>query len=82
MVYSSLLYEKSQGVATLTLNRPDKSNAFDDTLIAEMIDALKAIERDAGVRAVVITGAGMNFCAGQDLGPILERYRSPAGVSF
>lgn len=82
MAYSSLLYEKSQGVATLTLNRPDKSNAFDDTLIAEMIDALKAIERDAGVRAVVITGAGKNFCAGQDLGPMLERYRSPAGVSF
>lgn len=82
MAYSSLLYEKSQGVATLTLNRPDKSNAFDDTLIAEMIDALKAIERDAGVRAVVITGAGKNFCAGQDLGPMLERYRSSEGVSF
>ena len=82
MTYSSLLYEKSQGVATLTLNRPDKSNAFDETLIAEMIDALKALERDAGVRAVVITGAGKNFCAGQDLGPMLERYRSPAGVSF
>ncbi|MGE5263739.1 MAG: enoyl-CoA hydratase-related protein [Acidobacteriota bacterium] len=82
MAYSTLLYEESQGVATLTLNRPDKSNAFDDTLIAEMIDALKAIERDAAVRAVVITGAGKNFCAGQDLGPMLERYRSPAGVSF
>lgn len=82
MAYSTLLFEKSQGVATLTLNRPDKSNAFNDTLIAEMIDALKAVERDNEVRAVVITGAGKNFCAGQDLGPMLERYNSPAGVSF
>lgn len=82
MANSTLLFEKSQGVATLTLNRPDKSNAFDNTLIAEMIDALKAIERDAEIRAVVITGAGKNFCAGQDLGPMLERYNSPAGVSF
>ncbi len=82
MEYSALLYEQSEGVATITLNRPDKSNAFDETLIAETIDALKRIERDDAVRAVVITGAGKNFCAGQDLGPMLERYRSPDGVSF
>src|SRR3990172_6291450 len=82
MAYSTLLYEKANGVGTITLNRPDKSNAFDDTLIADMIDALKQIERDAEVRAVVITGAGKNFCAGQDLGPMLERYKSPEGVSF
>ena len=82
MAYSTLLYEKANGVGTITLNRPEKSNAFDDTLIADMIDVLKTIERDAEVRAVVITGAGKNFCAGQDLGPMLERYKSPGGVSF
>src|SRR5574342_637485 len=82
MTYSTLLFEKSDGVVTLTLNRPDKSNAFDDTLIAEMIDALKAIERDAEARAVVITGAGKNFCAGQDLGAMLERYKSPEGIKL
>lgn len=82
MDYSSLVFEKSDGVVTVTLNRPDKSNAFDDTLISEMLDALKTIERDAEARAVIITGAGKNFCAGQDLGPMLERYKSPEGVSF
>ena len=82
MSYSTLLFEKSDGVATITLNRPDKSNAFDDGMIGEMIDALKTIERDAEIRAVVITGAGKNFCAGQDLGPLLARYQSPEGVSF
>lgn len=83
MGYATILHNKSDAVATITLNRPDKSNAFDDTLIAELIDALKAVERDAEVRAVVITGAGKNFCAGQDLDPtLLERDKSPEGFSF
>ena len=82
MAYSTLLFEKSDGVATITLNRPDKSNAFDDAMSAEFIDALKAVERDAEVRAVVITGAGKNFCAGQDLGAMLDRYKVPGGVSY
>jgi 2-(1,2-epoxy-1,2-dihydrophenyl)acetyl-CoA isomerase len=82
MEYTALLFEKSNGVATLTLNRPDKSNAFDDTLIAELIDALKALEKDPDTRAVIITGAGKNFCAGQDLSAILDRYNSPEGISF
>ncbi|MBI3915230.1 MAG: enoyl-CoA hydratase/isomerase family protein [Chloroflexi bacterium] len=82
MPYSTLLFEKSDGVATLTLNRPEKSNAFNDTLIAEMIDALKTIERDGEVRAVVVTGAGKNFCSGQDLGSFMEAYQKPGGVNF
>jgi 2-(1,2-epoxy-1,2-dihydrophenyl)acetyl-CoA isomerase len=82
VTYSTLLFDKSENVATITLNRPDKSNAFNDTQVAEMIDALKMIECDDEIRAVVITGAGKNFCAGQDLGPMLERYKSPNGVSF
>lgn len=82
MPYTTLLFERAEGVATITLNRPDKSNAFDDSLITELIDALKMVERDDETRAVVITGAGKNFCAGQDLGPMLERYRLPGGMSF
>ncbi|MDE3090046.1 MAG: enoyl-CoA hydratase/isomerase family protein [Chloroflexota bacterium] len=82
MAYTTILYDKSDGVATITLNRPDKSNAFDEAMSAEFIDALKAIERDAEVRAVVITGAGKNFCAGQDLGAMLDRYKVPGGVSY
>jgi 2-(1,2-epoxy-1,2-dihydrophenyl)acetyl-CoA isomerase len=82
MAYSTLLFDKTDGVVTITLNRPDKSNAFDDTMSKELIDALKTIERDADARAVVITGAGKNFCAGQDLSAMLERYQVPGGVSY
>jgi 2-(1,2-epoxy-1,2-dihydrophenyl)acetyl-CoA isomerase len=82
MMYSTVFYEKSDGVATITFNRPDKSNAFDDTMIAETLDALKTVERDAQVRAVVITGAGKNFCAGQDLSPLMQYYQSERAIPF
>lgn len=62
-----LLYEKKDGVAVITLNRPDKLNAFNDELSFAVIDALKEAEKDPEVRAVIITGAGRGFCAGQDL---------------
>ncbi len=62
-----LLVEKTEGVCLITLNRPDKLNAFNDELSFQLIDALKEAEKDANVRAVVITGAGRGFCAGQDL---------------
>lgn len=82
MPYSTLLYDKADNVATITLNRPDKSNAFDETMAGELIDALKNIERDADVRAIVLTGAGKNFCAGQDLASLLGEYQSAGGVKF
>lgn len=81
MPYNKLLFTADSGVATLTLNRPDKSNAFDDEMTREMLDALKQIERDETIRAVVLTGAGKNFCAGQDLAAFLERQNSPEGLS-
>jgi len=56
------------GVATLTLDRPKIHNAFDDVLIEHLIDALRALEEDASVRVVVLTGAGASFSAGADLG--------------
>jgi len=62
-----LLVEKNDGVCVITLNRPDKLNAFNDELSFQLIDALKEAEKDAAVRAVVITGAGRGFCSGQDL---------------
>ena len=82
MTYSTLLFDQSNSVATITLNRPDKSNAFDDTMIKEFIDALNGVEQDADVRAVIVTGAGKNFSAGQDLAPMIARYQSPHGISF
>ena len=57
----------ARGVATLTLNRPDKHNAFDAAMIAALADVLKRLDRDRAVRVVVLTGAGSSFCAGADL---------------
>jgi 2-(1,2-epoxy-1,2-dihydrophenyl)acetyl-CoA isomerase len=62
-----LLFEKADGVATLTLNRPDKLNAFTPDLHRALKSALDEIEQDPAIRAVLLTGAGRGFCAGQDL---------------
>lgn len=67
MAYENILYEVSDGVGTITLNRPDKYNAFTQAMYTEILDAQKQIARDKGVRAVVLTGAGKGFCSGQDL---------------
>ena len=66
--YTSLLYDvRPDGVATITLNRPDVFNAFNDALSYELQDALAQVTYDTAVRAVVLTGAGRAFCSGQDL---------------
>lgn len=57
----------TEAVATITLNRPDKLNAFSGTMREDLVDALRACESDPAVRAVVITGAGRGFCAGGDV---------------
>lgn len=67
MKYECLLYDVQDGVATITLNRPDVFNAFNDQQSYDLQDALKQVARDEGVRVVVLTGAGKAFCSGQDL---------------
>ena len=67
MTESVLLQTDSHGVATLTMNRPEKHNAFDDVLIAELTAKLKQLDADPAVRVVVLTGAGKSFSAGGDL---------------
>jgi 2-(1,2-epoxy-1,2-dihydrophenyl)acetyl-CoA isomerase len=62
-----LLEERANRVAILTLNRPQVMNAFNDDLIRELTNRLREAERDDAVGAVIITGAGRAFCAGQDL---------------
>jgi 2-(1,2-epoxy-1,2-dihydrophenyl)acetyl-CoA isomerase len=72
-----ILFSVDSGVATITLNRPDRSNAFDDEMTRELLHALKHVERDDDVRAAILTGAGKNFCAGQDLAAFVERRNGP-----
>ena len=64
---SPLRYEVADAVATLTLDRPEARNALDAALKRELLGAIRAAGRDRAVRALVLTGAGSAFCAGQDL---------------
>lgn len=64
---SSILTQFDHGVLRVTLNRPDKLNAFTAEMLAQLRDALADAEHDDSVRALLLTGAGRGFCAGQDL---------------
>ena len=67
MSYTEIRYDVADRIATLTLNRPDKLNAFTGVMMAEMIDAFGKADADDNVRVVIVTGAGRGFCAGADL---------------
>ena len=67
MAYNCLLYESNGAITTITLNRPDVFNAFNDEQSYELQDALKAAKKDDNCRVVVLTGSGKAFCSGQDL---------------
>lgn len=66
--YSSILLDISEGIATITLNRPDRLNAFTEAMHADLREALAEVERSDDARVLVLTGAGRAFSAGQDLG--------------
>ncbi len=69
MEYSQITYEVVDSVATITLNRPERMNAFTDVMMREVIDAFDRVDSDDSVRVVIVTGAGERaFCAGADLG--------------
>ncbi|MEU4544677.1 enoyl-CoA hydratase-related protein [Nonomuraea dietziae] len=68
MPFTQIEYGVADGIATLTLNRPERLNAFTFTMRSELIDAFDLADADDSVRAVVVTGAGRAFCAGADLG--------------
>ena len=67
MDYTQIIYEVSDHIATVTLNRPDQLNAFTNTMMREVLDAFDRIDADDDVRVVIVTGAGRGFCAGADL---------------
>jgi enoyl-CoA hydratase/carnithine racemase len=67
MDFEQIRYEVADGVLTITLDRPDRLNAFTPTMQRELIAAFDAADADDDVRAVIVTGAGRGFCAGADL---------------
>lgn len=76
MTLEQVLLDRSEGIGTLTLNRPEKLNAFAGRMRQEIAEGLDALERDDTVRVIVITGAGRGFCAGGDvsyMGELVER---------
>lgn len=77
MAYENILFTVEDGVAVLTLNRPDKLNSFTEAMHLEVRAALDALAADKSVRVLLLTGAGRGFCAGQDLG---DRAVAPGGA--
>lgn len=67
MSYDTIRYEVEDRVATITLNRPDRLNAFNNQMRVELLDVFDVVDADDEVRAVIVTGAGRGFCAGADL---------------
>lgn len=68
MDYKTIILKKQEGIASITLNRPDKLNAITVAMTDEIIQAIRDVAQDESIRAVIITGAGRGFCSGADLG--------------
>ncbi|MBU2548910.1 MAG: enoyl-CoA hydratase [Proteobacteria bacterium] len=72
MEYETLLLSQEDGVATITLNRPDRLNALSRQLMADLDDCITRLDQDNEVRCVILTGAGRGFCAGADIKEMAE----------
>ncbi len=77
-----LALRREDGVATVTLNRPDRGNGLTTGLKTALRDALAQVGADDGVRAVILTGAGRHFCVGQDLGEHADALRAGSSTAF
>jgi enoyl-CoA hydratase/carnithine racemase len=76
---STIDLQVNAGIATLTLNRPEKRNAISDAMRTEFIHALEQVAADASIRALILTGNGKGFCAGGDVAGMQKRMDAPAG---
>lgn len=80
MLQGKILYNKEDGIGTITLNRPEKMNSVTDDMLVELTNLLTDITLDDDVRAVILTGNGRAFCAGTDLDTGLARDQAAAGA--
>src|ERR1700742_4249391 len=67
MPYETILYDVSEQILTITLNRPGNLTAFNATMQKEIIEAFDRADKEDDIRAIIVTGAGRGFCAGADL---------------
>jgi 2-(1,2-epoxy-1,2-dihydrophenyl)acetyl-CoA isomerase len=77
MTTATILFERADGIARITLNRPDRLNSFNTAMHAELREALAQVKADKSLRVLLLTGAGRGFCAGQDLA---DRAVAPGGT--
>lgn len=77
MAYETILYEVSDGVATVTLNRPARLNAYTAAMAGELLEAMRRADREREVRVIILTGAGRAFCSGADI----SEFASDAGAA-
>jgi enoyl-CoA hydratase/carnithine racemase len=80
MPFETILVEKKEGIAVLTLNRPERMNAMNEKMEAEFVQALYEADQDDEVRVLVVTGAGKGFCAGADMMRMPGEERKPKGA--
>jgi enoyl-CoA hydratase/carnithine racemase len=81
MAYETITLENDDGIATVTLNRPQRLNAWTPAMGAELADAFRAVDRDPAVRVVLFTGAGRAFCAGADMDFFAAQVAAGGGTS-
>lgn len=84
MNFTDILYDKSDRIATVTMNRPDKMNAWTGKMGLEMRQAMLDADRDDNIGSIIVTGAGRAYCAGADMGGLSEisQGRASAGTAF
>ena len=81
MAYSEILYERDGPIATITLNRPEKLNAYTSTMGEELADAFWTADADDDVRVIIVTGAGRGFCAGADISAGAASFDARSGAT-
>lgn len=79
MDYQDIIYTKQEGIATITLNRPDKMNAFTPEMMDNIYRAVEDVRSDKEVRVLIITGTGRSFCSGADVKAMAKRFNQPGG---